>query len=58
MIRGWMESYEEEFEGPQPPILSKLRILADTDVNIEPYKEIGMKFLKSFFRKPMKGGIT
>lgn len=58
MIREWMETYEEEFEGPPPPPSSKLRILADTQAKIEPYRRMGMTFLKSFFRKPMKGGIT
>jgi GMP synthase-like glutamine amidotransferase len=57
MIREWMETYEEEFEGPQLPHLSKLRILADTEQKIERYKEIGLKFLRSFFRKPLKGGM-
>jgi GMP synthase-like glutamine amidotransferase len=57
MIREWMETYEEEFKGPQPPLSSKLKILADTELKINPYKEIGMKFLRSFFRKPMKGGM-
>jgi GMP synthase-like glutamine amidotransferase len=58
IIREWMETYEEEFEGPPPPLLSKLKILADTQVKIEPYKRMGMTFLKNFFRKPMKGGMT
>ncbi len=58
MIREWMETYEEEFEEPQPPLLSKRRILADTELKIGPYKEIGLKFLRTFFRKPMKGGLT
>jgi hypothetical protein len=58
MIREWMESYEQEFEGPRPPPSSKLRILADTDVKIEPYRIMGMKFLKSFLRKSTKGGKT
>jgi len=57
MIREWMETYEGEFEEPQPALLSKLKILADTELKIELYKEIGLKFLKSFFRKPMKGGM-
>lgn len=57
MIREWMETYEEEFEGPHPPLLSKLRILADTEVKIEPYKKMGMTFLKNFFKKPITGGI-
>ena len=51
MIREWMETYEEEFEGPQPPLLSKLKILADTEVKIEPYKEMGMTLLRDFFKK-------
>jgi GMP synthase-like glutamine amidotransferase len=58
IIREWMESYAEEFEGPHPLLLSKLKILADTQAKIEPYKRMGMKFLKNFFRKPVKGGIT
>jgi GMP synthase-like glutamine amidotransferase len=58
IICEWMETYEEEFKGPHPPPLSKLRILADTQAKIEPYKKMGMTFLRDFFRKPMKGGIT
>jgi GMP synthase (glutamine-hydrolysing) len=58
IIREWMETYEEEFEGPHPPLLSKLKILADTKAKIEPYKRMGMTFLKNFFRKPMKGRMT
>jgi hypothetical protein len=57
MIREWIETYEEEFEGALPPLSSKLRILADTELKIEPYKEIGLKFLRSFFGKPLKGGV-
>ena len=57
MIREWMETYEEEFEGPESPPLSKQEILADTELKINPYKKMGMKFLKSFFRKPVKGGV-
>ena len=45
-----METYEEEFEGSQPPLFSKLKILTDTEIKIEPYKRRGMKFLKNFFR--------
>jgi GMP synthase-like glutamine amidotransferase len=58
IIREWMESYEEELEGPHAPLFSKLKILADTKAKIEPYKRMGMTFLKNFFRKPVKGGIT
>jgi hypothetical protein len=50
MIREWMETYEEEFEGSQPPLLSKLKILSDTALKIEPYKKRGMRFLKNFFK--------
>jgi GMP synthase-like glutamine amidotransferase len=50
MIREWMETYEEEFKGPQPPLVSKLKILTDTELKIEPYKKRGMKFLKNFFK--------
>jgi len=57
MIREWMDTYEEEFEGPQPPLLSKLKILADTELKIKPYKEMGAKFLKSFLRKHITGGM-
>jgi GMP synthase (glutamine-hydrolysing) len=57
MIREWVDTYEEEFEGPQPPLLSKLKILADTELKIKPYKEMGAKFLKSFFRKHITGGM-
>jgi hypothetical protein len=52
-----VETYEEEFEGPQLPHLSKRRILVDTEQKMERYKEIGLMFLRSFFRKPMKGGM-
>jgi len=57
IIREWMETYEEEFEGPQPSLLSKLKLLADTEVKIEPYKEMGLTFLRNFFKKPLKGGM-
>jgi GMP synthase-like glutamine amidotransferase len=54
MIREWMETYEEEFEGPESPLLSRQKILADTELRINPYQEMGMKFLKSFFRQPRR----
>jgi GMP synthase (glutamine-hydrolysing) len=57
MIREWVETYEEEFEEPEPPLLSKQKILADTELKINSYRETGMKFLKSFFRQPSKGGM-
>lgn len=51
MIRGWMETYEEEFRGPQSPqIFSKTQIMIDTETKIETYTERGMEFLKNFFK--------
>src|SRR4030067_1282056 len=55
MIQEWMETYEEELKGPQPPLVSKLKLLAETQSKIEAYKKRGMKFLKSFFRQPIMG---
>jgi GMP synthase-like glutamine amidotransferase len=57
MIREWMETYEEEFEGLESPLLSKQNILSDTELKINPYQKMGLKFLRSFFRKPLKGGM-
>jgi GMP synthase (glutamine-hydrolysing) len=56
MIRQWMETYEDEFEGTLLPPSSKIKILADTQAKIKLYQRMGMKFLKNFFRKPLKGG--
>ncbi len=56
MITEWIKTYEEEFEGSQPLLLSKLKIIADTELKIEPYKKRGEEFLRNFFRKPLKGG--
>jgi hypothetical protein len=50
MITEWMKTYEEEFEGSPPSLLSKLKILSDTELKIEPYKKRGMRFLKNFFK--------
>jgi GMP synthase-like glutamine amidotransferase len=57
MIREWMETYEEEFEGSHPSPLSKQKILSDTELKIEPYKKRGIKFLKNFFRETSTGGM-
>ena len=57
IIREWMESYEEEFGEPHPPFLSKQQILAETQAKIEPYKRVGMTFLRNFFRRPTTGGM-
>jgi GMP synthase-like glutamine amidotransferase len=54
MIRRWMETYEEEFEGSQSALLPKPRILADTGLKIKPYTKRGMGFFRKFFRESMK----
>jgi GMP synthase (glutamine-hydrolysing) len=57
MIREWIGTYEEDFEGQQSEPLSKSRILADTELKSIPYEEMGLKFFKSFFRKSVMGGM-
>ena len=57
MIQEWMENYKEEFEESQPPLLSKLKIQSDTEIEIEPYKKRGIKFLKNFLRETSTGGM-
>jgi GMP synthase (glutamine-hydrolysing) len=54
MIQDWMKSYEEEFEGSGSPLISKLKILTDTEINIETYTRRGMSFLSDFFRQPVR----
>jgi GMP synthase-like glutamine amidotransferase len=49
MIQEWMRTYEEELKGSQPSLFSKLKILTDTDMQIETYTRRGLKFLKHFF---------
>ena len=49
MIQEWMRTYEEEIKGSQPSLFSKLKILTDTEIQIETSTQRGMKFLK-FFR--------
>ncbi len=51
MIQEWMRTYEEELKGYQPPLFSKLKILTDTDMQIETYTRRGMKFLRDFLRQ-------
>ena len=51
MIQEWMRTYEEELKGSQPSLFSKLKILTDTDMQIETYTRRGMIFLKDFFRQ-------
>ncbi len=57
MIHEWTETYEGEFEGRESSLSSKQAILADTELKINPYQEIGLKFLRTFFGKPLKGGM-
>ena len=49
MILEWMRTYEEELGGSQRSLFSKLKILTDTEIQIETYTRRGMKFLKDFF---------
>ncbi len=49
MIKEWLQIYEEELKGSQPPLFSKFRILIDTEINIENYTRRGMKFVKELF---------
>jgi GMP synthase-like glutamine amidotransferase len=51
MIQEWMRTYEEELKGSQPPLFSKLKILTDTEIEIESYTRRGMKFLESFIKQ-------
>jgi len=51
MIRDWMKTYEEEFNGSKTPLLPKLRILSETEKKIGTYKKRGMEFFRNFFRK-------
>jgi GMP synthase (glutamine-hydrolysing) len=51
MIQEWMKTYEEELKGSQPPLFSKLKILTDTEIEIETYTKRGMKFLEGFIKQ-------
>jgi len=55
MIQEWMRTYEEELKGSQPPLFSKLKILTDTEIEIETYTRRGMKFLESFIKRVRPG---
>ena len=55
MIQEWMRTYEEELKGPQPPLFSKLKILTDTEIEIETYTRRGMKFLENFINQLRAG---
>jgi GMP synthase (glutamine-hydrolysing) len=50
MIQEWMRTYEEELRGSQPSLFSKLKILTDTEIQIETYTRRGMTFLKDFLK--------
>jgi len=49
MIQEWMRAYEAEIGGSQPSLFSKLKILTDTEIQIEAYTRRGMKFLRTWF---------
>jgi GMP synthase (glutamine-hydrolysing) len=49
MIREWMKTYEEEFNGSQTPLVPKLKILCETEKKIGPYKRRGVRFFRNFF---------
>jgi GMP synthase-like glutamine amidotransferase len=51
MIKDWMNTYEEEIEGYEVLLFSKMKLLTDTAIEIENYTRRGMKFLKNFFAK-------
>jgi len=57
MIRDWMETYEEEFNGSKIPLLPKLRILSETEKQIGTYQKRGMEFLKNFFKESETAGF-
>jgi GMP synthase-like glutamine amidotransferase len=54
MIQEWMKTYDEEFHGSQAPLLSKLKILAETEQRMDDYKERGLGFLRNFFRSSIR----
>jgi len=50
MIQEWVETYEEEFKGPQAsPPSSKAEIMNETEIKIETYIRRGISFLTKFF---------
>jgi GMP synthase-like glutamine amidotransferase len=51
MIRDWIKSYEDEFNGSKTPLLPKLKILSETEKEIENYKKRGLSFYKNFFTR-------
>ncbi len=51
MIREWMKTYEEEFNGSQTPLLPKLKILSETERKIGIYKKRGSEFFRDFLTR-------
>jgi GMP synthase-like glutamine amidotransferase len=50
MIREWVETYEDEFKGPQAsPPSSRVEIMNETEIKIETYIRRGISFLTKFF---------
>jgi len=49
MIQEWMKTYEDEFNGSQPSLLPKLKILAESEIKTEIYRERGKEFFRRFF---------
>lgn len=48
MIREWMKTYEEEFDGSKIPLLPKVNILSETETKIDAYKKRGSNLFKNF----------
>jgi GMP synthase-like glutamine amidotransferase len=55
MIQEWMKTYEKELKGSQPPLFSRLKILTDTEIEIETYTRRGMTFLEGFIKQVRAG---
>jgi GMP synthase (glutamine-hydrolysing) len=53
MIREWMKTYEDKFNGFQTPLVPKLKILSETERKIGAYKKRGIKFFKNVFRQTL-----
>ena len=56
MIHEWMKTYKDEFNGSQPPLVPKLRILCETEKKIGDYQKRGTIFFKQFFKPSMEKG--
>jgi len=51
MIREWMKTYEEEFNGFRTPLVPKLKILSETERKIGAYKKRSSEFFRNFFTR-------